>query len=104
LPKIIFLNQKKDYAMKLLLFFAFCFLSVCAFAQFKNSYPRLNPGILKRFKAGTDSLQRQFIIISWQWRYKLLSNISGNIAILPQDRMPCLLPDAGSTPGNGVNN
>ena len=80
--------------MKLLLFFAFCFLSVWTFAQQNNNCPRLNPEILKKFKGDNDSLQKQFDnYFLRRGNNNLLSNMNGNIAILPQDRMPCVVPD-----------
>lgn len=85
--------------MKPLLLTAFCFCSVCVFSQHNKNNPlRVPSENLKKFK-GTNgnSLQKQF-----QEYFKrknstnLLSNIQGNIAILPQDHMPCVVPNTGN--------
>ena len=85
--------------MKLLLFIAFCFCSVCAFSQHdKNNPLQLNPENLKKFKGtNSDSLQKQFreYFNEKNSTANLLSNMQGRIVILPQDHMPCVVPNTG---------
>jgi hypothetical protein len=84
--------------MKLLLFSAFCLFSAYAFTQQdNNNYPRLNPEILKKFKGNNDSLQKQLQnVFLRRGSENLLLNMHGNIAVLPQDNMPCVVPDVSS--------
>jgi len=82
--------------MKLLLLFALCILSLCTWAQRDNNNTwRLNPEVLNRFKGNNDSLHNQ-MQNSFQRKgdpNNLLSSIHGNVATLPQDHMPCIVPD-----------
>jgi hypothetical protein len=85
--------------MKLLLLSAFCIFSVCAFAQVpKNSNPYLYrlPDTLKKFKGdNTEAFQKLLHdhFQKKQFQNNLLANKHGNIVILPQDHMPCVVPD-----------
>lgn len=82
--------------MKLLLLFSFCFFSTCASAQVPNNK---NPWTfridsLKNFKGNNADLHKQ--LQDYLQRKKLqtpLANKQGNIIYLPQDHMPCLIPN-----------
>lgn len=86
--------------MKLLLVFALCVFSVCAFAQVPkkvNPYSFQLPDTLKIFKGNKNTLQQPQE--GWQGRItqnNLLANRKGNIALLPQDNMPCIVPDTST--------
>jgi hypothetical protein len=85
--------------MKLLLLFSFCIFSICAFAQVpKNNTPRVFqlPDTLKKFKGdNTEGFQKLLhdYIQKKQTQNNLLAGKQGNIVILPQDHMPCVVPD-----------
>jgi hypothetical protein len=85
--------------MKLLLLSAFCIFSVCAFAQVpKNSNPYVYrlPDTLKKFKGdNTEAFQKLLhdYFQKKQFQNNLLANKQGNIVILPQDHMPCVVPN-----------
>jgi hypothetical protein len=85
--------------MKLLLLSAFCVFSVCAFAQVpKNNiplFPQL-PDSLKKFKGNNNNELRkrmQDYLQRKKPQENLLANKYGNVVILPQDNMPCIVPD-----------
>jgi hypothetical protein len=83
--------------MKLLLLSAFCIFSVCLFAQLPkktNPYSFHLPDTLKKFKGNENAFQE--LQEYWQKKQKqnnLATNKNGNIVILPQDHMPCVVPD-----------
>ena len=85
--------------MKLLLLFVFCIFSF--FAQAQNSgapgTPK-QPEVLKKFKGTNgDELRKQFeAYFKHQFQNVLLGSKQGRIAILPQDHMPCLVPDTSA--------
>jgi hypothetical protein len=81
--------------MKLLMATALSVISFCSLAQQDNNAWRMNPEILKRFKGNNDSLQKQMhnYFQKEGVPINLLSNMHGNVAILPQDRMPCIVPN-----------
>lgn len=82
--------------MKLLLLFAFCIFSLCAFAQTPketNPYSFQLADTFKIFKGNENTLQlREY----WQRKQtpqtKLTSKL-GKVVILPQDNMPCIVPE-----------
>jgi hypothetical protein len=82
--------------MKLLMLSAFCVLSFCAFAQFPdNKNPQLQD-TLKNFKGNnSDILQKrmQGYLQRKNAQNSLLVNKQGNVVVLPQDKMPCIVPD-----------
>lgn len=84
--------------MKLLLLAAI-FFSVGAFAQVpKNNNPHILqlPDTLKKFKGNNGgALRKQFqeYLQRKQLQNNLLANKEGNIVFLPEDRMPCVVPD-----------
>ncbi|HWI92797.1 MAG TPA: hypothetical protein VNT20_16080 [Flavisolibacter sp.] len=80
--------------MKLLLLGAFCTFSTYAIAQLPkkaNPYIFQLPDTLQRFKGNENAVQQL-----WQRRQlqkNLMASQSGNIIILPQDNMSCVVPD-----------
>jgi hypothetical protein len=87
--------------MKLLLLSAFCFFSIHVFAQAPRQNPRITDqtDMFKKFKGtNNDTLRKQFqeYLQRKGAGDNLLANKYGNIAILPQDRMPCLIPNTSS--------
>jgi hypothetical protein len=86
--------------MKLLLLPAFCIFCISIFAQ----VPRNNQGtmdqneLFKKFKGtNRDTLRKQFQrYLQRRDQTNSLANKQGNIVILPQDHMPCIIP-ASST-------
>ena len=84
--------------MKLLLLSAFCVLSVGVLAQVPkktNPYSFQLPDTLKRFKGSGNEAFEQLLHDYFQKKQSqnnLVGNKRGNIAILPQDHMPCLVP------------
>jgi hypothetical protein len=88
--------------MKLLLTFVLCCVLTGAFAQVpKSKAPekRQVPHSVQMFK-GNDgrSLQKKLeaYIDGTKTANGLLANKQGNIVILPQDHMPCVVPDSAS--------
>ena len=85
--------------MKLLLFSAFCIFTTGVFAQApKNNSPHVFqlPDTLKKFKGNnSDVLRKQLqeYLQKKNFQNNLLGNKQGNVAILPQDQMPCVVPD-----------
>lgn len=82
--------------MKLLLLFSFCIFSVCAFGQIPNNRQpwRFQIDSLKNFKGNNGDLSKQ--LQDYLLRKKLqatLANKQGNIIFLPQDHMPCIIPN-----------
>ena len=88
--------------MKLLLSLAFCFLAAEAFAQVpKQMPPRTvpSPDSLRNFKGDNgEMLRKQFeeYLQRRKLQSQLLGDKQGNIAHLPQDHMPCVVPDSAS--------
>ena len=87
--------------MKLLLLSAFCIFSIHVFAQAPGQKPGLSDqaDIFKKFKGtNNDTLRKQ--LQEYLQRKgpgnNLLANKHGSIAILPQDHMPCMVPDSTS--------
>jgi len=100
--------------MKLLLFFAVSFIGAGAFAQVPNQKNPLtipSPDSLRNFKGNNgEQLRKQFqeYFERRKLQSQLLANKQGNIVRLPQDHMPCIVPDsvsAGLMPNtwSGVN-
>lgn len=86
--------------MKQLLLSAFCVLSVCVFAQVPkktNPYSLQLPDTLKKFKGNNNEAFQQLLHDYFQKKQQPQNNLVGNrrgsIAILPQDHMPCIVPD-----------
>lgn len=85
--------------MKPLMLSAFCFLSICAFAQHPlktNPYQFHLPDTLKKFKGSDTEAFQQLLHDYFQKKYSqnnLVENRHGNIAMLPQDHMPCIVPN-----------
>ena len=85
--------------MKLLLLSAFCVFSYCAFAQIpnkKNPWTMQIPDTLRSFKGNnSDVLRKQFqeYLQRRKLQNNLLANKQGSVVILPQDNMPCIVPD-----------
>lgn len=87
--------------MKLLLLSAFCFFAFAALAQIPHKSPRIlnQDEILRRFKGtNNDTLRKQFqeYLRRRGFSNDLLANKRGNMAILPQDHMPCIVPDTNA--------
>lgn len=88
--------------MKLLIFSTLCFISAYAFAQVpnkKNPWTFQFPDTSRKFKGNNDEkLKRQMqqYMERRQNRNELLSNRQDNIVLLPQDRMPCVIPDTNA--------
>jgi hypothetical protein len=82
--------------MKLLMLSAFCVLSFCAFAQLPdNKNPQLQD-TLKNFKGNnSDILQKQMqgYLQRKNTQNSLLVNKQGKVVLLPQDKMPYIVPD-----------
>jgi hypothetical protein len=89
----------KHHAMKLLLFFALCFISVYAFAQVTDKTNRSTlqlPDTLKKFKGNNNEAfqkQLQQYFQKGQFQNQLLANKQGKVVLLPQDHLPCIVPD-----------
>lgn len=88
--------------MKLLLFIGLNLVFAGAFAQVpnhKNSTLVPSPGYPRNFK-GNDSeqLRKQFqeYFERTKAENQLLADKQGNIVRLPQDRMPCMVPDSAT--------
>ncbi len=85
--------------MKLLLLSAFCIAAVSALAQNdkNNGWRSQRPVSLLQFK-GNDRENFNHLFQEYLKRRKdpgnLLANRQGNIVLLPQDRMPCIVPDS----------
>lgn len=83
--------------MKTLLLSAFCIFSTYAIAQVPkkaNPYIFQLPDTLQRFKGNENAMQQ----LREYWQRKqmqknLLVNKNGNVITLPQDNMPCVVPD-----------
>ena len=89
--------------MKLLLLPIFCCISFCAFAQVpdtKNPWTmQLPDSLLKRFKGNNNEVLKQKLQDYMQRKHRpnqLLADKMGNVAILPQDHMPCVVPDTNA--------
>lgn len=83
--------------MKLLLLSALCFFSVGAFSQTSDDHgsQNLSDGF-KKYKgtnAYTFRSQLQGYLNRRKLQGNLLANKQGNVMLLPQDRMPCIVPD-----------
>ena len=83
--------------MKLLLLFAMCIFSTCVFAQLPkkiNPHGFQLPDTVKRFKGNENALQQ--LHDYWQ-RKQMQNNVrtdnNNSVVILPQDKMPCIVPD-----------
>jgi hypothetical protein len=82
--------------MKLLLLSAFCFFSAGVFAQVLDNQNQQLQDTLKNFKGNnTDALQKQLqdYLQRKKFQNNLLANKQGNVILLPQDNMPCIVPD-----------
>ena len=88
--------------MKLLLFVALNLIFVGAFAQVPNQKnPRLvpSPDSLRNFKGNNGGqLRKQFqeYFERRKTEKQLLADKQGNIVRLPQDHMPCVVPDSAT--------
>jgi hypothetical protein len=87
--------------MKPLLLSAFCVFSIHVFAQTPPQKPGLSDqaDIFKKFKGtNNDNLRKQLqeYLQRREAGNNLLVNKYGNVAILPQDHMPCIVPDTTS--------
>ncbi|MBO9682502.1 MAG: hypothetical protein J7502_07540 [Flavisolibacter sp.] len=81
--------------MKLLMLSAFCVLSFCVFAQLPdNKNPQLQD-TLKNFKGNNSDIlhKQQDYLQRKKAPHNLLANKHGNVVLLPQDKMPCIVPD-----------
>jgi len=75
---------------------AWCLFSLCVSAQLPdNKNPQLKD-TLKNFKGNnTDILPKQMrdYLQRKKAQNNLLANNQGNVVLLPQDKMPCIVPD-----------
>lgn len=83
--------------MKLLLLLAMCIFSAAAFAQVPkktNPYIFQLPDTLKRFKGNENALlQLRDYLHRKQTPQTQLASKLGKVVILPQDNMPCIVPE-----------
>jgi len=93
----------KDHAMKLLFICVFCFFSFWCFSQVpdnKNAWVMPVPdSLLKKFKGNNnEGLKHQFeeYLQRNKHQNQLLANKHGNVALLPLDHMPCIVPDTNA--------
>jgi hypothetical protein len=86
--------------MKLLLLSAFCMISLCLSAQIQrnNAWVMKQDDIFQKFKGNGDTLRKQFqeYLQKRQFRNDALSKKHGSVITLPQDNMPCVVPDTNS--------
>lgn len=82
--------------MKLLALSALCVFSACAFGQMADNKNLQLPDTLKNFKGNNNDVlpkQLQDYLERKKGQDNLLANKQGNVVILPQDHMPCIVPD-----------
>lgn len=82
--------------MKLLMLAAVCIFSVGAFTQVTDNKNYKSPDTLRSFKGNSgDALPKQpgENLNSKKPQNDLFINMQGNVAILKQDKMPCVVPD-----------
>jgi len=87
--------------MKLLMLSALCFFSLCVFAQLPENKNQQLVDTLKNFKGNNpDILPKQFqdYLQRKNAPNNLLANKQGNVVVLPQDHMPCIVPNT-----NGIS-
>jgi hypothetical protein len=87
--------------MKPLMLTALCILSVCVFAQSSENRNQQSGDTLKNFKGSNpDVLPKQFqdYLQRKNAPNNLLANKQGNVMVLPQDHMPCIVPNT-----NGIS-
>jgi hypothetical protein len=85
--------------MNLLLLSALCVFSVCAFSQAPDNKNLQLPDTLTYFKGNNSDVlpkQLQDFLQRKKSQDNLLANKKGNVVILPQDHMPCIVPDINS--------
>jgi len=88
--------------MKLLLFSTFCVFSFCAVAQNlgnTNTETQKQSEGLRKFKGtNNDELRKHFEKYFKEKNFQniFLENKKDNIVFLPQDRMPCVVPDTSA--------
>jgi hypothetical protein len=87
----------KDHAMKLLIFSVFCFISFSCFSQVTGDSSILKEfDFWKKYKGNNGlatPLQPQEDLLQKELQYNLLENKQGDLVELPQDHMPCVVPD-----------
>jgi len=89
--------------MKPLLISVFCFFSFCVFGQVRDhENPSTMPfpdSLFKKFKGDNNEVLQQqlqhYLQLNKQ-QNQLLANKKGNVAFLPQDHMPCMVPDTNA--------
>ena len=83
--------------MKLLIFSVFCFISFCCFSQVTGDSSIFKEFDLWKKYKGNNGLAipvtPQEDLQQKELRYNLLANKQGDLVMLPQDHMPCVVPD-----------